>query len=73
MEKINGKEAVYLWNSIIILVLEYQLQMIVLLRRECEELNNASIGKVIKKKYGLVVSTPNAIIHDRYFINCKNV
>ncbi|EXX64219.1 hypothetical protein RirG_144880 [Rhizophagus irregularis DAOM 197198w] len=71
-KKLTAKECIYLWNTVIIPVVEYQLQCTVLNKVLIEKLDS-KIRSVIKQKCGLAAHTSNSVIHDKDFLGCKSV
>jgi hypothetical protein len=71
-KRLTAKECVYLWNSVVILMIEYQLQCTVLNNTLVEKLDS-KIRNLIKRKCHLAINTSNNIVHDKDFLGCKSI
>lgn len=69
---ITEKQITAVWNMVIILKLEYQLQEVLLSKRECEKLMTP-ILKLCKHKGNFPMTLPNYIVYDRGLIGLKNL
>ncbi|PKY58324.1 hypothetical protein RhiirA4_480137 [Rhizophagus irregularis] len=70
-KKLTAKECIYLWNSVVIAMVEYQLQCTVLKEVLLYNLDSR-IRNLIKSKCNLATYTNNAIIHDKDFLDFKS-
>lgn len=59
-----------LWNTVIIPVIEYQLQAVVLSEEVCKQIMS-KVHKLIKHSCGLSISCPNALVEDKDIMNVK--
>ncbi|EXX54881.1 hypothetical protein RirG_230450 [Rhizophagus irregularis DAOM 197198w] len=52
--------------------IEYHLQAVVLMERECENIL-AKVNKIFKHSCNLAIGCPNAIIYDKDILKVKNI
>ncbi|CAB4433378.1 unnamed protein product [Rhizophagus irregularis] len=71
-KKLTAKECIYLWNSVVIAMVEYQLQCTVLKEALLYNLDSR-IRNLIKSKCNLATYTNNAKIHEKDFLDCKSI
>jgi ribonuclease HI len=71
-KKLTAKECIFLWNSVVIPMIEYQLQCTVLKDSLVDNLDS-KIRNLIKSKSHLAVNTNNSIVHDKDFLGCKSI
>lgn len=71
-KKLTANEYIYLWNSVVIPIIEYQLQCTILSDSLAEKLN-CKIRNLIKSKCHLAINTRNSIVHDKYCLGCKSI
>ena len=69
-KKISTSQAVYINNKVLLLRLEYKLMNTMLDKRICEEIQQPYI-RLIKRKAGLVSTSPNSIIIHPEFIGAN--
>src|SRR5256886_9661630 len=69
---LTDKQTIAVWNMVIIPRIEYQLQGIVLNKRECTKLM-ARINVLVKRKANLASCTNNFIIYDKEILGLKNI
>ncbi|GBC44878.2 hypothetical protein GLOIN_2v1881587 [Rhizophagus irregularis DAOM 181602=DAOM 197198] len=62
--KLTDKILISLWNAVMIPAIEYHLQAVVLMERECENIL-AKVNKIFKHSCNLAIGCPNAIIYDK--------
>ncbi|PKC03685.1 hypothetical protein RhiirA5_423387 [Rhizophagus irregularis] len=62
--KLTDKILISLWNTVMIPAIEYHLQAVVLMERECENIL-AKVNKIFKHSCNLAIGCLNAIIYDR--------
>jgi len=61
---ITDKQAIYIFNAVVIPMLEYSLNDMTMSEKECWKITTRFIS-VIKSKAGLARTAPNALIHAR--------
>jgi hypothetical protein len=71
-KKLTAKECIFLWNSVVIPMIEYQLQCTVLNDSLIEKLDS-KLRSLIKSKMKLAINTCNVIFHDKDFLGCKSI
>lgn len=70
--KLTDKILISLWNAVMIPAIEYHLQAVVLMERECENIL-AKVNKIFKHSCNLAIGCPNAIIYDKDILKVKNI
>ncbi|PKK70382.1 hypothetical protein RhiirC2_708278 [Rhizophagus irregularis] len=71
-KKLTLKECITFWNSVVIPMVEYQMQCTVVNETLAEKLDS-KIRNLIKHKGELAVHTSNWILHDKDFMGCKSI
>ncbi|RHZ60928.1 hypothetical protein Glove_350g64 [Diversispora epigaea] len=69
---ITNKQAIYIFNAVVILMLEYSLNDMTLLEKECLKITTKFIS-MIKNKTLLPITTPNTLIHAKKILNDKSM
>ncbi|PKC62940.1 hypothetical protein RhiirA1_464437 [Rhizophagus irregularis] len=68
--KLTDKILISLWNTVMIPAIEYHLQAVVLMERECENIL-AKVNKIFKHSCNLAIGCLNAIIYDRDILKAE--
>jgi hypothetical protein len=71
-KQLTEKQAIYIWNTVFIPRIEYQLAVVVLTKKECNKIMGI-VNSTIKHKGCLSKSTSNAIIYDEDIYKVKNI
>src|SRR5206468_2913411 len=69
---LTDKQIIAIWNMVIIPRIEYQIQGVVLKKKECENLM-ARINCLVKRKGNLASSTNNFIVYDKDMMGLRNI
>ncbi|RHZ79396.1 hypothetical protein Glove_147g63 [Diversispora epigaea] len=71
-KSITDKQAIYIFNAVVIPMLEYSLNDMTLSEKECLKITTKFIS-MIKNKALLPITTPNALIHAKEALNDKGM
>ncbi|RHZ49272.1 hypothetical protein Glove_526g9 [Diversispora epigaea] len=69
---ITDKQVIYIFNAVVIPMLEYSLNDMTLLETECLKITTRFIS-MIKNKALLAITTPNVVIHAKEVYNVENL